>query len=169
MGKLALWIAEEKAEREADDARRGVERTSYGTKRIVGASHPQMADYKCDGCGLVTEDVYFKGRDAVTETLECPSCGNEAHRVILRTNFIHPSISTLYGREQPALGYGNEDSVIHDYADKKRIMQKYDLVESNDSVGGNRHLSEERKHEAWQNQKRRDRSPGSVWVNGPEE
>lgn len=135
----------------------------YGKMRVVGASHPEFVDFKCDSCGLVTEDVYFKSKGEVTETVECSGCGNQAHKVILRTNFIHPSLSTMYGRKEPALG----NEVIEDYGHKKRLMKEYDIVESNDPTGGNRKYSEEMKHEAYLNEKRRESLPKSTWVDDP--
>ena len=137
----------------------------YGKMRIVGGTHPEFVDFKCGGCGLVTEDVYFKSKVDVTETVTCSGCGNKAHKVILRTNFIHPSHSSMYGRKEPALG----NEVIQDYAHKKRLMKEYDIIESNDPTGGNRKYSEELKHEAYLNDKRREGLPKTTWVGAPDE
>jgi DNA-directed RNA polymerase subunit RPC12/RpoP len=65
----------------------------YGKMRILGGAHPELVDFKCAGCGLVVEDVYFKSKDDVAEAVTCSGCGNKAHKVILRTNFIHPSVT----------------------------------------------------------------------------
>ena len=136
------------------------EETPYGYKRrVIGGTHPELVDYKCFTCDSMQHDVYYSSKADVSETVPCP-CGEQATKVLLRTNFIHPSHSSLYGRPQPALG----NEVIEDYGHKKRLMREYGLEESNDAVGGNRKRSEELKHIAAQKPRS---SEQSTWIDGP--
>ena len=169
MGKISEWADDEAAERAKDDAKRGITRTAYGIMRTVGGVHPEFVDYRCTNCDRVTEDVHFSSKSAVTDTITC-SCGSEAVKVILRTNFINLSISSLYGRLQPALGYSEDpDDQINNYGDKQRVLRKHNLTESNDPVGGSRKRSEELKHEAYKREKERKARPPSSWVAPPSE
>ena len=170
MGKISEWAADEAAERSKDDAANGVTRTAYGVMRVTGGTHPEFVDYSCPNCQRLHEDVHFTSKGAVTDTVTC-SCGSEAEKVILRTNFIHPSLSTMYGRLQPGLGYSTDpDDQINNYGDKKRVMRKYGLIESNDPERGNRKRSDELKHEAYKLDKAsagRRAGASSQWVGNP--
>ena len=92
-----------------------------------------LVDYACGTCGVLTEDVFYAGRSAVLDTIEC-TCGADAEKIISgRRNFIHPSHSSMYGKVNPAFG-----EVVEDYAHKQRLMKKYGVMEGADPVGGSR-------------------------------
>ena len=165
MGKISEWAKAEAEERAQEDKRNDITRTPYGYMRITGGTHPEFVDYSCPNCQRVMEDVLFPSKAAVTDTVTC-SCGSEAVKVILRTNFIHPSLSTLYGRPQPALGYSTDPGdQINDYGDKQRVMRKYGLTESNDAEKGNSKRSDGLRHQAYLREKRRGEArEQSIWV-----
>ena len=89
-------------------------------------------DYQC-ACGGKVIDAYFSTFAASPASVTCPECGqNTAARVIGTKNFIHPSLSTMYGRPEPALG----GDVLVDYAHKQRVLRELGVQEASDRVHG---------------------------------
>ena len=125
------------------------------TVTIKGGAHPMLVDYACGKCGALTEDVFYHSRAAVEDALAC-RCGSVAERIISqRRNFIHPSHSSMYGKENPAFGV-----VVEDYGHKQRLMREYGVMEGADPVGGSRNH--------WKpTPDRPEPVPGSHWTDRP--
>jgi len=63
-------------------------------------------DYKCRRCGHIDVDVTYTSWRNAPQRRRCPACNKRScYKVIGTRNFIHPSLSSLYDRLEPALGY----------------------------------------------------------------
>ena len=135
--------------------------------RIIqkGSGHPQFVDYKCSSCGMILTDVFYMRKADIRPEIQC-DCGGQATEVWLRRNFIHSSLSNMYGKPQAESGY---EVTFENYSDKIEYGRKHGLTESNDPVGGSRSRSDEVMQKAYDDEKR-PRSPGeSHWIDGPPE
>lgn len=128
-----------------------------------GTGHPQFVDYKCLSCGTVLIDVFYMRKADIRPEIQC-ECGSQAKEVWLRRNFIHSSLSSMYGKPQPETGY---ETTFENYSDKVAYGRKHGLTESNDPVGGSRSRSDEAMQKAYDAEKR-PRTPGaSYWLDDP--
>lgn len=125
---------------------------------LTGGSHPRLVDYRCSSCDVLHEDVFYDSLSNVLETIPC-TCGGTAEKLFFSTrcNFIHPSHSSMYGKENPAFG-----CVVEDYAHKQRLMKQFGVIEGADPVGGSRNH--------WKPTPERPAPvSGSSWVDHPDD
>lgn len=124
---------------------------------IKGGVHPVLVDYECSQCDQIMEDVFYASRAAIRQEISCPDCGASAPRIISqRGNHIHSSHSSMYGKENPALG-----CVVRDYAHKQQLMKRLGVIEGADPVKGSRNH--------WKPKPERPVSaPESVWSDRPD-
>lgn len=88
-------------------------------------------DYHCQ-CGHREEDRYYARWQQAPVRIQCSACLGKAKKVIGTKNFIHPSISTLYGRPEPALGGDCFESYDH----KRKLLNKLGAIEASDRIQG---------------------------------
>jgi len=77
--------------------------------------------------------VYSSWREAQDKRV-CRRCSQWSYKMIGTRNFIHPSLSSLYDREEPALGYEKFGS----YENKRRLLRRWNAEEGSDPVKGSR-------------------------------
>lgn len=99
-------------------------------------------DYLCQECDHLQEDLYFSSWKEAPPVKGCPVCRAYAARKVIGTkNFIHPTISTLYGRPEPALGGDCFESYDH----KRKVLERLGAIEASDRVQGAK-LYQDRAH-----------------------
>ena len=122
-----------------------------------------FVDFKCETCGFMQIDVLFRSSRELVQSNKCPECDGKANRVFTGGNFIHPTLSTLYGKYEPAL-----DMVVKDYAHKQQLMREFNITEANDTVKGSRNDRAE-KHKAikQRHEERAQSGSASSWTTQP--
>lgn len=90
-------------------------------------------DYTCTRCGKIHEDLYYATWKQAPPKIRCESChSHTATKVVGTRNFIHPSLSTMYGRPEPCLG----GDYFQDYGHKQAVLKQLGAQESSDRVHG---------------------------------
>jgi hypothetical protein len=128
---------------------------------------PRLVDFRCSGCKELIEDEFFHvdRQEDVPKFITCEECGCIAHQIKSgQRNFIHPSISSMYGKPQPAFG----NIVMEDYAHKQRLLEEFGVQEANDAIGGTKKRSDEARHQHYLAEKKAKKETGpSEWISGP--
>tara|TARA_R100001530_G_scaffold97948_2_gene68101 strand:+ start:1565 stop:1978 length:414 start_codon:yes stop_codon:yes gene_type:complete len=90
----------------------------------------RLWDFFCGSCNKSYRDWPCEGK--IPQTIEC-KCGKQAEWGRQKTNHIHRSHSSMYGKYEPGLG-----QVVESYEHKRQLMKEMDLQESSDPSGGSR-------------------------------
>ena len=100
-----------------------------------------LYEFQCNSCGLQFEKLFKRVTDV--RTLECPSCGNDAKKMVSASNFsfTHPQ-SQLNGMAPP--NTGTSDDWNFDKAIGRDAEKKWADVEKRDAVK-TAHIRQERK------------------------
>ena len=93
----------------------------------------------CPKCGTKHNDQIFDG-ERIPSAIECKKCRSSGLGWATRkTNGIHTTHSSLYGRYEPGLG-----CVVDSYGHKQKLMRDMGVMEASDPVKGSRcHQKEE--------------------------
>ena len=84
----------------------------------------RLWDYQCDHCGT-RHDNHIYTAQRIPKTIKC-ECGKRAGWAGFKTNFIHPTLSSLYDLgKDPQLDGANPQS----YDDRKRTLKEQGKVE----------------------------------------
>ena len=90
-------------------------------------------DYQCESCDAVEQDVITRH---LPESLPC-DCGGAMRRTFENFNFNghlgNERHNKMYGKFHAGFG-----EVVHSYEHKQELLQKYDVSEAADPVGGSR-------------------------------
>lgn len=95
----------------------------------------RLWDFHCIHCSKEYRDWPSEGK--IPKTILC-ECGHRAEWGQQKTNHLHRSHSSMYGKFEPGLG-----QVVESYEHKKKLMKEMDLQESSDPTGGSRNYRPE--------------------------
>ena len=96
-------------------------------------------------CGATHQSIPISAK-RIPKTIKC-SCGKRKGWAVKRTNGIHTTHSSLYGRYEPGLG-----AFVESYGHKQQLMRELGVDEASDLVGGSRcHRKEEPKPQVQNN------------------